>query len=351
MRKLAVIFTGGTIASAFGEDGGKLPDARATDALRGHIEGAFKGRNVEVVFREPWGVPGLDSSDLDPGHWVEMASVISQELQKGATGILILHGTDTMAYTSAWLSLCFPRLDVPVILTGSQLTLDYMPEDVTVNLRGASQVACSDISGVWIYCNWKLIPGNRAHKAQALHPDAYVAANGQPLYFNPEWARKGRQEVERKPMAPSLSPLSEKVLSYDPDKARDVVSQVSWMVCTPGFVPRLTGDERILAILGYGAGNAPSRVLDMVSKAFPSGSRPHIIACSQAEGDTKNPGSYAGVGIGSLASLGFSVWNQMDYPVEFIHALGCYSLLASPNAPGFVLSHYLRECDPTTPPL
>lgn len=346
-----MIFTGGTIASAFGEDGGKLPDSKAADSLRGHIEGFFRGRNVEVLFREPWGEPGLDSSDLDPGHWVEMASVVAQELRNGATGILILHGTDTMAYTSSWLSLCFPRLDVPIVLTGSQLTLDYMPEDVTVNLKGAAQVACSDIAGVWIYCNWKLIPGNRAHKAQALHPDAYVAANGQPLYFDPEWARKGRQEVERKPMAPSLSPLSEKVISYDPDEARAVAGGVSWMMCTPGFVPHTTGQERILAILGYGAGNAPSKVLRTLEKNFKDGPKPHVIACSQAEGDTKNPGSYAGVGIGSLVSSGFPVWSQMDYPVEFIHALGCYSLLASPSAPGFVLSHYLRECDLATKPL
>ncbi len=351
MRKLAVLFTGGTIASAFCEDGGKGPNPGAVMALREHLEGFFNGRNVEVVFREPWGVPGLDSSDLDPGHWVELASIVAQELRNGATGILILHGTDTMAYTSAWLSLCFPRLDVPVILTGSQLTLDYMPEDVTVNLKGAAQVACSDVPGVWIYCNWKLIPGNRAHKAQALHPDAYVAANGQPLYFNPEWARKDRSEGSRKPMAPTLSPLSEKAMSHDPGEARELAGNVAWLVCTPGFVPAVRGDERVLAILGYGAGNAPSGIFSVLGRAFEGRPKPHVIACSQAEGDTKNPGSYAGVGISSLVEYGFPVWSQMDYPMEFIHALGCYALLASPSAPGFVLSHYLRESGPGTPRL
>ncbi|MCF4151616.1 asparaginase [Dethiosulfovibrio sp. F2B] len=349
MQRFVVLFTGGTIASAFGEGGSKGPDSTVVGALREHLSGFFAGRDVDVICREPWGVPGLDSSDLDPGHWVELASSIARELENGATGFLILHGTDTMAYTSAWLSLCFPHVDVPIVLTGSQLTLDYMPEDVTVNLRGAAQVACSDISGVWIYCNWKLIPGNRAHKAQALHPDAYVATNGQPMYFNPEWARKDRKGTVRQPLSHTLSPLAEKAMGHGPEEARNISSRMAWLFCTPGFSPRLSGEERVLAILGYGAGNAPSGALHAVESAFDGLPKPHVIACSQAEGDMKNPGSYAGVGIASLAGRGFTVWSQMDYPVEFIHALGCYSLLASSSAPGFVLSHYLRECSSETP--
>ena len=342
MQRLLVIFTGGTIASRSGDEG-KGPDSETVAALKSHIEGFFEGRNVEVLCRDPWGVPGLDSSNLDPGHWVELASLIAGELKRGITGVLILHGTDTMAYTSSWLSLCFPNIRIPVIITGSQMTLDYMPEDATVNLKGAASVACSDVSGVWIYCNWKLIPGNRAHKAQALHPDAYVATNGQPMYFNPDWARIKVEDQFHQMVTASLSPLVEKAITHDIADARSIVKGLKLVFCTPGFSPCLSGDEAILIILGYGCGNAPSYVLDQIRDVFDGDSKPHVIACSQAEGDMKTPGSYAGVGIASLGKSGFTVWSQMDYPVEFIHALCCYSLLASPNAPGFVLSHYLRQ--------
>ncbi len=172
-------------------------------------------------------MPGEDSSNLGPEEWIKITSVIVEELQKGLDGVLILYGTDTMAYLSSWLSVCFPQVTIPIVITGSQLTLDYMPEDVTVNLRGAAQVACSDFSEVWIYCNWKLIPGARAHKAHALHPDVFITVNGTPIYFNPEWAlgRKSMIKSEKnRNFAPSL--WLNKVLSFDKDEARKIYDKI-----------------------------------------------------------------------------------------------------------------------------
>jgi len=67
-----------------------------------------------------------------------------------------------------------------------------------------------------------------------------------------------------------------------------------------------------------------------------------IIACSQAEGDIKKPKYYKKVGIAWLAQDGFKVWSQMDYPIEFIHALACFSLLVSPDTSESTLSKYLE---------
>ncbi|PIE55107.1 MAG: L-asparaginase 1 [Dethiosulfovibrio peptidovorans] len=343
MQRLAVIFTGGTIVSALGAEGRTGPDQRASQEVHELVEGIFQDQDVVVVSREPWGVPGLDSSELTPVHWVELARTVAFELREGATGVLILHGTDTMAYTSAWLSLCFPQLNVPVVLTGSQLTLDFMPEDVTVNLRGAAQVVCADVPGVWIYCNWKLIPGDRAHKAHSQYPDAYTAVNGQPLYFNPEWGRRGQGLSIRKPGSMELSHFSKRAINTDLQKVQEIVRGVGWVFCAPGVVPSLRGDERILAVVGYGLGNCHSGVLQELRTVFANAPKPHVVACSQAEGGMKNPGGYADVGLASLAASGFPVWGQMNYPLEFIHALGCYALLASPEAPGFILSRFLRE--------
>ncbi len=341
MGKVMVIFTGGTIASGFLGDR-KGPDPSVTKSLHENISAFFAEKEMEVECIEPWGIPGLDSSNLDPGHWVEMTAAIDDAVKRGIDGVLILHGTDTMAHSSAWLSLCFSGVGIPIVLTGSQLTLDYTPEDVTVNMRGAAQVVCSDLTGVWIYCNWKLIQGNRAHKARAQHPDAFIPVGTMPLYFTPEWAREG--EIADMPHPRGRTPHSlRKILETTPEEAREAGRGIRWLFCSPGTEPLLSGDEKILGIVGFGAGNAPTGLLDRVAAAYGPGERPLVIACSQAEGDIKNPSAYHDVGMAGLSSRGFEVWGQMDYPVEFIHALGCYSLMGSPQDPGRILGKFLKK--------
>ena len=236
----------------------------------------------------------------------------------------------------------FLILNRALILTGSQLTLDYTPEDVTVNLRGAAQVVCSDLTGVWIYCNWKLIQGNRAHKARAQHPDAFIPVGGMPLYFAPEWARGGEIAETPHPRGRTPEPLK-KILAMTPDEARRSGKGIRWLFVSPGSAPPPAGDEKILALLGFGAGNAPTVLLEEVAAAYPEGAKPLVIACSQAEGDVKDPGAYHDVGMAYLSQRGFEVWGQMDYPVEFIHALGCFALMAYPSDPGRVLGKFLRK--------
>ena len=99
----------------------------------------------------------------------------------------------------------------------------------------------------------------------------------------------------------------------------------------------------MLGLVGYGAGNVPQRLLRQVEETYAKRDRkPLILACSQAEGDFKNPGAYRNVGIASLSRSGFRVFSQMDSPLEFVHALGCFALLARPEAPEDVLSRHLK---------
>lgn len=343
MKRILLIFGGGTIVSSFHRRA-TGPDVNASKSLHDYVEKFFKDKDIKLVCYDPWGIPGKDSSNLNPSNWLEITSIIVEELQKGLSGVLILYGTDTMAYLSSWLSLCFPKVSIPIILTGSQLTLDYIPEDVTVNLRGAAQVVCSNISGVWIYCNWKLIPGARAHKAHALHPDVFVTVNGIPVYFNPDWAlgEKSRIKSEKdKDFEPSL--WLNKVLSFNKDEARGIYDKIIWIMCVPGMKLRLNYDQdKILCIYGYGAGNAPTEVLNYIRTFYIDKPKPCVIACSQAEGDIKKPDYYKEVGIALLTKDKFRVWSQMDYPIEFIHTLACFSLLASFDDPGLILSQYLN---------
>ncbi|GAB4117178.1 MAG: asparaginase [Candidatus Caldatribacteriota bacterium] len=343
-KRILVIFAGGTIASSFRlKNRTTSPDNRAFASLHSEIEKFFTGKKVELFFQEPLGIPGKDSSNLGPEHWIKFTSLIAQELKNELDGVLILYGTDTMAYLSAWLSICFPEVPFPIIITGSQLTLDYTPDDVIVNLRGAAQVVYSGLPGVWIYCNWKLIPGMRAHKAHALHPDVFTTINGAPVYFNPDWVFKKKFSNFSLKVKYNLLPEIEAMFKYKKDKIIDICKKVDWIMCLPGMGQELKKDKKILCIFGFGAGNAPSEILDYIRSFYSSGEKPGIIACSQAEGDIKKPKHYQGVGIGWLVKDGFKVWNQMDYPLEFIHALACFSLLVSYNNPDYILSKYLES--------
>ncbi len=343
-KRVLVALTGGTIASAFrGQTA--WPDETTVNLLEETIVEFFRERQTQTILFEPWGRPGYDSSDLDPGHWVELTAAIAGAFQDGVSGALVLHGTDTMAYTSAWLSLCFAGSPLPLILTGSQFTQDFSPEDGSVNLRGAAQVVASGFPGVWIYFNWKLIPAARAHKARAIHPDAYVAENGFPVYFNPAWGRGGEGAVTHltEGWRWKASEECRKVIESGASRARAASRLIRWVFCTPGSLPVFNGDEKYIGLAGFGSGNAPRHVLEKIRDTFPGKDKPHVLACSQAEGDVKNPKAYHGVGIGSLAEAGFTVWNQMDYPVEFIHALACFAEVVSPLDPSGVLDRYLKR--------
>jgi L-asparaginase len=195
-----------------------------------------------------------------------------------------------------------------------------------------------------VYFNWKLIPGDRVHKTHAMHPDAFSAVNGQPLFFNPDWALESAQISERMANADHLS-LETKRLNYlDPEELRKRCEGVRWFLAMPGTRPLWNGDERFVCLLGYGAGNMIPATLDSLCARFAEGRRPLIVACSQAEGGVKHPEGYDRVGMACLAKKGFRVWNQMDRSVEFVHSLCCYALAVEPDDPGSVLGRWLREC-------
>jgi len=341
-KRILIVLTGGTINSGYSQNTKFVrPNKKTFNLLHNYIKQTFDDPNIELVFREPLGVPGEDSSNIHPGDWVEITRVLTKEIEKGINGILILFGTDTMGYFSSWINLCFPDIDIPIIITGSQLTLDYKTEDITVNLSGAFQVACSNFSGVWIYCNWKLIPGNRAHKARASHPDMFIACNDRTVDFEPELPKQNQKEDSKLQKECHPAKEIESFLHYTTQEIEKIYQKVEWLMCIPGLKPRIEADKEIICIYGFGAGNAPSNVLGYLVSYYQNMEKPYIVSCSQAEGDIKKPEYYESVGIATLAKKGFKVWGQLDYPIEFIHSLSVFSLLSSPKDPAPILSKYL----------
>ena len=126
--------------------------------------------------------PPLDSSDIGPEKWRAIAEVIEANYEK-YDGFLILHGTDTMAYTSSALSFMLKGLRKPVILTGSQLPIGDLRTDAKENLITSIQLAAlkengvSVIQEVGLYFEYKLYRGNRTTKVNAEHFQAFTSMN------------------------------------------------------------------------------------------------------------------------------------------------------------------------------
>jgi L-asparaginase len=127
-----------------------------------------------------------DSSNVDPEVWVKLAEII-EEGYKDFDGFVVLHGTDTMAYSASALSFMLENLGKPVILTGSQLPIGLLRTDGRENLITAIEIAAAKENGmaavpeVCIYFDNQLTRGNRTTKMSAEHFDAFNSPNYLPL--------------------------------------------------------------------------------------------------------------------------------------------------------------------------
>ncbi|NPA86028.1 MAG: Glu-tRNA(Gln) amidotransferase subunit GatD [bacterium] len=127
------------------------------------------------------------SENLTPAHWIEIARKISEHLDE-YYGIVITHGTDTMAFTAAALAFMLEQQRIPVILTGAQRSSDRPSSDVHLNLLCAVRAACSDVAEVCIAMHGEtedtyvlLHRGVRAKKLHTSRRDAFVSVNDVPL--------------------------------------------------------------------------------------------------------------------------------------------------------------------------
>jgi L-asparaginase len=143
--------------------------------------------------------PALDSSNMNPAVWVKIARTVEKNYNQ-FDGFVVLHGTDTMAYTASALSYMFENLDKPIILTGSQLPIGTLRTDGKENLITSVEIAAAQKNGkslvpeVCIYFDFKLYRGNRTIKRDAEQFSAFDSVNYPPLAiagvdirFSPEY--------------------------------------------------------------------------------------------------------------------------------------------------------------------
>lgn len=165
---IALLATGGTIASTMTDNG--LAPSLTAEAL---AESAGLRALADI---HPIDVFSMDSSNIQPEEWCELAQAVRDALTH-CKGVVITHGTDTMAYTAAALTWLLWDIDKPVILTGSQLPMGHPLSDGRSNLRGALSTALSGVPGVYIAFHNKIISGSRAVKTRTTSFDAFSSVN------------------------------------------------------------------------------------------------------------------------------------------------------------------------------
>lgn len=171
-KKILVLATGGTIASAPSPEG--LVPSLDVSALLSGIAGVAE--NYEISAKD---ILSMDSSNIQPEEWVLIAEKIYEAVKSKERydGIVVTHGTDTMAYTASILSFMLAGVPIPVVLTGSQLPMISPMTDGAENLRYALAMAGSGVPGVFIAFNRKIILGCRAVKVRTTGFDAFESVN------------------------------------------------------------------------------------------------------------------------------------------------------------------------------
>jgi L-asparaginase len=174
MKNVLIIYTGGTIGMMQEHESRTLIPVNfksITDQIP-----ELKHLNCKIDFHAS--NKPIDSSNVEPSLWEELGSIIGKNY-KWYDGFVILHGTDTMAYTASALSFMLKNLAKPVILTGSQLPLGVIRTDAKRNLITAIEIAVADVivPEVCIYFNSQLFRGNRAEKYSSSKFDAFQSLN------------------------------------------------------------------------------------------------------------------------------------------------------------------------------
>jgi L-asparaginase len=182
--RVHVLYTGGTIGMVPSDPQNPASPLRpgSKEELQQYLPKELSSLPIDWQVDGLVGVPPLDSSDVNADHWLKMASAI-EDRYDDFDGFVILHGTDTMAYTTSGLSFLLTNLAKPVVVTGSQLPLAHPRTDAILNFMNALHVAGYKAVGVplvpeVVLCfGTRLLRGNRARKTSSSDLEAFDSPN------------------------------------------------------------------------------------------------------------------------------------------------------------------------------
>ncbi len=284
-KRIYIAYTGGTIGMKASENGYIPETGHLTESILANVD-FHRDEMPEFTIQEY--SPLIDSSNMSPSDWQFIAEDIKAHYHD-YDGFVVLHGTDTMAYTSSALSFMFENLSKPVIVTGSQIPLSQLRSDGQVNLLNSLYIAANfPIAEVGLYFNNRLYRGNRSIKAFADGFNAFDSPNLPPLLeagininvIEGELSTIAKDDIQ--PLVLSdITPQPIGVVHLYPGISPDVLKNI------------IQQPVKALIIRSYGVGNAPQDkgLLECIKTASDNGII--IVNCSQCIKGTVNMDGYA----------------------------------------------------------
>ncbi|WP_258084659.1 Glu-tRNA(Gln) amidotransferase subunit GatD [Thermococcus thermotolerans] len=267
LPSVAIIGTGGTIASRIDYKTGAVHAAFTAEELAKAVPEIFEIANItpKLLFN-------IMSEDMRPEYWIKIAHEVAEMLNNGEDGVVIAHGTDTMAYTASALSFMLRDLGKPVILVGSQRSSDRPSSDAAMNLICSVRMATADFGEVAIvmhgetgdtYC--LAHRGTKARKMHTSRRDAFRSINDIPLariwpegkieFLRSDYRKRTESEVwvddemeERVALVKAFPGIQPEVIDFFVDK---------------GY--------RGIVIEGTGLGHVPTYLIDSIKRATDEG--------------------------------------------------------------------------------
>ncbi len=327
LPEVSILSTGGTIASKVDYRTGAVTSQFSAGEIISAIPELEEIANYKarVIYQ-------ILSENMRAEYWIKLANCVAEEIEAGAKGVIITHGTDTMMYTAAALSFML-RTPVPVVLVGSQRSSDRPSSDASMNAVCAATVAISDIAEVCVvmhgstsddYCS--IHRGTRVRKMHTSRRDAFQSINQQPL---------GKVDY-----------LSREIKTFQPYRHRgevalDVAARLedkcALVKYTPGSSPEILNyyidkGYRGIVIEGTGLGHVSSIWIDGIKRATDEGI-PVVITSQCLRGricdrvydtgrDMLNAGAIEGADMLPEVALAKMMWLIANRPCEVRSLMG-----------------------------
>lgn len=286
MTKILIIYTGGTVGMIY-DDKTKSLRPIGFNEIRNNLPELYR---MGIDFYVYTFNPPIDSSDMQPEIWVELASIIEDRYDR-YDGFVILHGSDTMAFTASALSFMLQHLSKPVILTGSQLPIGKIRTDAKENIITAMEIAATRHNGhamvpeVCIYFDFSLFRGNRSKKYNAEKFEAFYSMNYPPL------AEAG---IDIKYKSAFMQPVPTEQLVVH----KNLETNITVLKLFPGITRKSV--EATLSVPGlkgvimetFGSGNANTQpwFIECIRKAIERGAT--VVDITQCDGGSVELGKY-----------------------------------------------------------
>src|ERR1700712_1870147 len=285
MSKILIIYTGGTIGMMSDPVTKVLKPINFEQIMDNVPELEKLNCKIKVHSFEQI----IDSSNMNPAIWSELASLIESNYDE-VDGFVILHGSDTMAFSASVLSFMLEGLGKPVIFTGSQLPISAIRTDAKENLMTSIEIAKAKkndrarVPEVCIYFDYKLFRGNRSFKYNSSKFEAFRSPNCPILAESGVHLRFSVNDIRQPADLPLIS-------------HKNLVNDVGVLKLYPGISPKvvetiLTADVRGIVMETFGAGNTTTEqwFIDQLKQAIDSGKV--ILDISQCKVGTVELGRY-----------------------------------------------------------